>query len=272
VALLAGSSGYTGAATMAAMAAEASLRSGAGLVTLGCPRTLQPILAGKLTEVITRPFADTGEGSFGISGFEEALAFLNGARAGVIGPGISRNPETLDFARRIMRECTTPLIVDADALFALAGHDALLRERGAATILTPHSGEFARLTGNRIGDAADERIAAARAYAEAHGVHVVLKGAPTITASPSSRVVITNTGNPGMATAGSGDVLSGVLAALLAQGVDADAATWMGTHIHGMAGDRAAQETGMPGLIATDLLRAIALVLRDLAASSPSGI
>ncbi|MBL0176748.1 MAG: NAD(P)H-hydrate dehydratase [Ignavibacteria bacterium] len=262
VGLIAGSAGYTGAA---AMAAEAAQRSGAGLVILGIPRSLNSVMEAKLTEVMTRPLGDTGEGVFSVGAFEGAATLINGTQAGILGPGVSRHPEALELVRALIKTSRVPLVVDADGLAALVGHLDLLRACTAPIILTPHMGEFARLCGISADDIERNRLEAARAFAKQTNTILVLKGSPTVTATPDGRAFITVTGNPGMATAGSGDVLTGVIASLIAQGLTPETAAWTGAHVHGRAGDLAVRDTGTLGLIATDILRAIATTMRDLA-------
>ena len=185
-------------------------------------------------------------------------ALLDGADAGAIGPGLGRHRETCELVRRLLVRLERPLVLDADALFALTGSTALLRQRPAPTVLTPHAGEFARLTGlDATGTGAHQRRALAQRFAADHGVVLVLKGAPSLIALPDGRVLVNPTGNPGMATAGSGDVLTGLIVGLLAQGLAPAAAAAAGVYVHGAAGDAAAAALGEWGMLAGDLLAAV---------------
>jgi ADP-dependent NAD(P)H-hydrate dehydratase / NAD(P)H-hydrate epimerase len=258
--VVAGSVGLTGAATLAS---EAALRSGAGIVRLAIPQSLNPIMEVKLTEVMTMPCGETAGHSLSLHDYDSILDHVNGSSVGVLGPGVSRHDETLELMRRLLVHATVPLLIDADALFALSGHLDLLRTTGGDVILTPHAGEFSRLLQRPSTDIEAERIDLARAFATEFGVTLVLKGAPTVIAARDGRVAINPTGNPGMATAGAGDVLSGIIGGLRAQGMDSFAAACAGVHLHGLAGDRAVETTGEHGLIATDILGALAGIIRD---------
>jgi NAD(P)H-hydrate epimerase len=259
--VLAGSTGLTGAA---AMASEAALRSGAGIVHLGIPASLNAIMESKLTEVMTIPFRETDAGSFGLQDYDAMLERINSASISVIGPGISRQYETQNLVRKLVEHAMRPLLLDADALFAMGGHLGVLQQTEADIILTPHAGEFARLVAQDKAEIERKRIDIAQTFAVEFGVTLVLKGAPTVIATREGRVYVNATGNPGMATAGAGDVLSGLIAGLAAQGATADQAACTGVYLHGLAGDHARETVGEYGLIATDLTRAFAEILRDV--------
>jgi len=259
VLIIAGSRGMAGAACLAA---EAAARSGAGLVTLAVPEAVYQPVAAKLTEVMVVPVPCTGEGTIS----KEALPILRGMmeRADVlaIGPGLSGNSETGDVVRKIIVSSGIPLVLDADALNAMAGHTNLFGKVKAPFVLTPHPGEMGRLTGLSAASVQQDRLNLSRRWSTEWGAVLVLKGSRSIIASPDGTVYINPTGNPGMATGGSGDVLTGVIAGLLAQGMEASRATAAGVYLHGMAGDRAALEKGMPGLLAGDILHSLPEVFR----------
>lgn len=262
--VLAGSLGLTGAAVMSS---EAALRSGAGIVHLGIPASLNSIMEVKLTEVMTIPFKETGEGSFSLNDYDQILDRVNSSTVSIIGPGISRQYETQNLVRRLIEHATKPLVLDADALFALSGHLNILQQTQAEIILTPHVGEFARLVSQTSDEIETKRVDIAHTFAVEFGVTLVLKGAPTVIATKDGRVFVNPTGNPGMATAGAGDVLSGIIAGFVAQGSKGEEAACTGVYLHGLAGDRAKQNIGEFGLIATDLIHSFAAVLKDAAPS-----
>ena len=252
--IVAGSEGKTGAA---ALAAEAALRVGAGLVTLACPAGVNDILEVKCTEAITAPVADTSERALA-AGAEEALVELAAARDAVgLGPGIGRSAETLKLVRALVQRIARPLALDADALFAFRGDPSPLRARRAPTVLTPHPGEAALLLGCSAAAVNRDRIGAARRLAVASGAVVVLKGAATVVAAPGGACVVTPTGGPALASGGTGDVLLGMIAGLLAQGQEADRAGALAAWLHGFAGDRIAARIGPAGLLASELAREI---------------
>ena len=261
LAVVAGSIGKTGAAVMSS---EAALRGGCGLVTLACPAELQPVVAGKLTEVMTIPLADEG-GEVSVKALPALLAFLEGKQALAIGPGLGLGAGAADLIRRLLRNCPLPVVIDADALSALVGNlDVLEQRRNVATILTPHPGEMARLVDLTIQQVQDDRISAARGFAVRYGVVVVLKGARTVTAFPDGRLRINASGHAGMASGGMGDVLTGLIGSFLAQGLEAGKAAALGVYLHGVSGDRLASVYGNAGLLASDLLAALPAARRVL--------
>jgi NAD(P)H-hydrate epimerase len=252
--LVAGSCGKSGAAVLAA---EAALRAGAGLVTVAAPASLQTTLAIKLTEVMTAAL-DEVEGALTATALTQIAALWQGKKVLAIGPGLGRNAATATLVRKIVTDCPLPLVLDADALFALAGHGALLMARPVGTtILTPHPGEMAHLLGVSISEIEADRIGTARRFAEEHGVVLVLKGARTVIAAPDGGIMINPTGHAGMATGGMGDLLTGIIAALLCQGVPPLAAAAAGVWLHGRSGDRLRPRFGDAGLLASDLLTEI---------------
>ena len=252
--VLAGSRSFTGAP---AMCARAALLSGAGAVILGVPRSIQNMLASKLTEVIIEPLEETPEGTVAESAGDAIRKRVEWADTVVIGPGLSRNAETDRLILSLIASIEKPLVVDADGLNAAATDPAVFKNRSGETVLTPHAGELARLTGGQAGEAGRNRVEQARDAANRFGVVVVLKGAPTATADVSGNVYLNSTGNPGMATIGSGDVLTGLIAGLRAQKMKTIEAAWSGVFIHGLAGDLAASELGERSLLAMDILERV---------------
>jgi hydroxyethylthiazole kinase-like uncharacterized protein yjeF len=265
--LVVGSEGKTGAA---ALAAEGAGRIGAGLVTVACPAGLNDILEAKLTEAMTAPLPDTAGRALAASA-EDAVVALAASRDAVgLGSGVGRDAETLDLVRALVKRIEGPLALDADALFALAEDPALLRARPGATVLTPHPGEAAGLAGTTAAEINRDRPGAARAIAERTGSVVLLKGAATITAAPDGRILVNPTGGPALATGGTGDVLLGLVAGLLAQGMPAFEAAALAAFVHGAAADRLAAVTGPSGLLAGDLageIPATVAALRDAGAA-----
>ncbi len=237
------------------------MKSGAGAVVLGVPEGVYPILARKTTEVMTQPLAQTKEGTLARPALPGILKQCAWADCLVFGPGLGRNSETDEFIRDLIIEQQKPLLLDADALNAIAGHVHLLRKRKSGTILTPHAGEFCRISGLQPDEVRMNPIDTARDFAMTYQVVLVLKGAPTVTALPDGNVFINSTGNPGMATAGSGDVLTGTIAGLWGQGLSTSDAALCGVYMHGLAGDMAAEEHGM-GLTATDILKHLSHALQ----------
>ena len=246
--LLCGSRGYTGAAFFAAMGA---LRAGAGLVFLGVPESIYGIEAVKLNEPVIFPLPDAG-GRLSADAVPEILTRLPQMDAVLVGPGLGQSEGTLAVVRAVLEKAECPVVVDADGINVLSAHRDLLRGRKSPTILTPHDGEFARL-GGVIGE---DRMAAAAALAEELGSVVLLKGHETCITDGTDGY-INPTGNPGMAVGGSGDVLAGVITALLGAGLPPLEAAACGAWLHGAAGDRCAAELGQYGMLPTDMLSAL---------------
>jgi NAD(P)H-hydrate epimerase len=259
--IVAGSVGKTGAA---AMAAKAALRIGSGLVTVAAPAGVNDVLEAKLLEAMTVPMPETQARTLARAGLEDLLSFINARTAVAIGPGLTTHPDTVELIRALLPRLEKPSVLDADALNALAGHASLLETCKIPPILTPHPGEMARLAeGTSTRSIQDDRIGTAAAFAQAHRVMLVLKGARTVVAHPDGRAAVCPTGNPGMATAGTGDVLTGMIAGLLAQGLTPWDAACAGVYLHGLAGDLAAAERGFAGLIAGDVLDRIPAALTE---------
>ncbi len=246
--LIGGSVGMTGALGLAGMAA---LRSGAGLVTLATANVCLPTVAAYEPSYMTLPLASDGHGRIGAAAREQIAAAVENATAVGCGPGIGRSADLVTLVEWLFADLRQPAVFDADALFALAQLDETPSPKGPR-ILTPHPGEFARLTGHRV-ETEEQRIEQAAKAAKQFGTVVVLKGHRTVV-TDGRQVYVNETGNPGMATGGSGDVLTGVITALLCQGLDALAAAKLGAHIHGLAGDLATDSLGQISLTARDLI------------------
>jgi hydroxyethylthiazole kinase-like uncharacterized protein yjeF len=250
VLVVAGSRGKTGAALLAA---QGSARAGAGLVTLAVPATLQPVLEAQVREAMTAALPDTGDGAAALRDGAAVEELLAGRAAVVCGPGLGLAEPTRAMVARVVRRCRAPLVLDADGLNAVA-ETGFLRTRAGPTVITPHPGEMARLLGTDTAHVQADRLGVARSFAQAEKVVVVLKGARTIVASPDGGAAISPTGNPGMASGGTGDVLAGVIGALLGQGLTPFDAAVLGVFAHGAAGDAVAARQGEVGLVASDLL------------------
>ena len=249
--ILAGSRAFTGAAALASFAA---LRAGAGLVTLGSPKKVYTILARRHPEVMVRPYPSTSEGTLSEKGFSQIFRFLKTQDVGAMGPGLGQHSSTQKLVRRLVVKSPIPLVVDADGLNAFQGKAELFRRSRAPMILTPHPGEFVRVFGGRKPETDAERRRRALEAAKECQKIVILKGYRTVTAGPKGEVAINPTGNPGMATGGTGDVLTGIIAALLGQGMTPFDAARFGVYLHGLAGDLAARKQGEVSLVAGDLV------------------
>lgn len=277
---VAGSTGKTGAA---AMAAQAALACGAGLVTLAVPAPCQPVVAGQLLEVMTEPLAATPGGAFSTKAFDYSRVddLLQGKTLAALGPGLGRENETVQFVRRFLEECRLPVVLDADGINACRGALELLGRKEEVLVLTPHPGEFARLLGISTRDLREDRIEWARGFAMEHGLYLVLKGHQTLLASPSGQVYLNSSGNPGMAKGGAGDVLTGIVAGLMAQwfsmpatrdrrGVlDLESVITLAVFVHGLAGDLAREIRGDQSVMASDLTGFTAEALRRTGEDSP---
>lgn len=260
VTIIAGSRGKTGAAHLAALGA---LRSGAGLVTVATPSSSQPIVASMAAEYMTEPLPESRGGSVTPAAVETILEMRHDVIA--CGPGLGRDPGVAEFVRMLVERSTVPLVLDADAVTVLADDPAVLVGREERdVIITPHPGEMARLIGASVEEVQRNRIDVATECATTHHLYVVLKGHRTIIATPEGHVFINPTGNAGMATGGTGDVLTGMIAAWLAQLLDAEAACRLAVFVHGAAGDLAEADEGQVAMIATDLLTHLGSALNQL--------
>lgn len=259
--VLAGSRGMTGAAHLAGMGA---LRSGAGLVTIGVPDAVYLIIAKRESELMVRPLPSTPKGTLSLKGLSEIKRCCFTQNVLALGPGLSQQVTTQQLVRTIIRETELPVVIDADGLNALKGHLTVLKSCRARAVLTPHPGEFTRVFGGPLGDADVLRRKRVLEAAREYGVVFVLKGHHTVVASPDGEVYVNATGNPGMATAGSGDVLTGVIAALVGQGFSLFEAACCGVYVHGLAGDLAAKKIGQISLTAGDILSFLSEAFKGL--------
>ncbi len=266
VLVLAGSQRMAGAAVLSSLAA---MRTGAGLVTVGVPRSLTASVQKHLSPVVmTWPLPETLKKGLSPRAWGQVSVSLSRFQALAVGPGMGNDESTARFVRHLVGEATLPMVIDADGLNALAGHTAVLTRSSGIKILTPHLGEFARLLGierreerTRLTDHQNLQRSRAREFARANQCVLVLKGHRTVITDPGGRQTVNMTGNVGMATAGSGDVLTGMVAALLAQGVEAGWAARTAVYLHGLAGDLAAAAKGRASLIATDIIECIPAAL-----------
>ncbi len=252
VLVIAGSPGKSGAALMAGRSA---LRAGAGLVTLAVPENLRAPLEIPTLEVMTASLPETAQGTVSVDAYEHIMNLVQDKRVVAIGPGLSVHPSTVELVFRLIRTLEIPMVLDADAINAVAQNPEILLEAKAPVILTPHPGEMARLVPNI--HIQNNRIPVAQESARKYNVCLALKGVRTIVASPDGNVFINPTGNPGMATAGTGDVLTGIIAGLIAQNVIPVEAAKSGVFLHGVAGDLVVKAKGEYGLLAGDLIEAI---------------
>lgn len=262
VLVIAGSAGYTGAAYLTSQAAALT---GAGLVTLAIGRSIYDVMATKLTEVMVKPFFETKDLSLSLLAERELLSFSEKITAVAIGPGISQNKETQHLVRNLLTKVNKPMVLDADGITAVAGHEEVFKGLKAPVVMTPHPGEMSKLTGKDIAEIQLNRKDIALTTAALYNTVLVLKGRNTIVAGPQGELYENQTGNSGMATGGTGDVLTGMIAGFAAQGIDIFTASVLGVYFHGMAGDAAAKEKGVLSLLATDLLNKLPEVLKTLA-------
>ena len=252
VGIIAGSLGMTGAAYLATMAA---LRSGSGLVYTIVPESLCQILSSKLIEAIIKPIEDEGKGHFTQKGLKKVKQIINALDILVLGPGIGVDEDRIGFVSEILLNYEGPIVLDADGLNCISqGKQELLLERKGATIITPHPGELSRLIGVSIKEIQKNRLEYSKEVSNKYNIITVLKGANTIVSNPKGEVFINPTGNPGMATAGSGDVLAGMIASFVGQGIMPYEACILGVYCHGLAGDLAKLDKGEYGMIASDIL------------------
>ena len=271
VLVIGGSLGKAGAAAMASMAV---LRVGAGLSTVATPKSVLATVAGFHPEVMTEPLEETDAGTISMRALKDGHVdkLVQGKTVLAIGPGISRNPDTAEFVRTAVKKYESAIVLDADGLNAFEGCADQLNGRGRTLVITPHPGEMARLTGLTIAAVQHDRMNLARTFAREHSLIVVLKGHRTLVASPDGNVWVNTTGNPGMATGGTGDILTGMVSGLMAQNPKQSLLSVVAAvHLHGLAGDVARETAGEQGLVATDLLGALPEAFRRTreAAKSP---
>lgn len=263
--IVAGSSGKTGAAALTAISA---LRAGAGLVTLATPQSLNPVLETLVLEGMTLPLPDGGSGTLVEAAFDTLWQTAKDKQCLALGPGLGTDETTRALVQRLVGQCDLPMVIDADGLNLLADALPLLLERKAATILTPHPGEMARLCRCTTAEVQSDRIESARRLAGQYGVHIVLKGARTVIAEPDGMVWINPTGNSGMAAGGMGDVLTGAVAGLLAQGCSAQDASVAAVYLHGLAADLVAREYSR-GYLASQVMEAFGSAVQRVLDNPP---
>ncbi len=252
VLILAGSRGMMGAGALTSLAA---MRAGAGLVTLGVPESLNAVAQKKISFVVmTWPLAETKEQTLAPKAFLQISKHISSFQVLAIGPGLSTNKETQNFILKVISNISIPMVIDADALNALSLNINVLKKSRGVKILTPHAGEMARLIKMKKETVAQNRQPIAVDFAHRFNCTLLLKGYKTVVASPDGKVYLNTTGNAGMATAGSGDVLTGMIAAFLAQGLSAFDAAKFGAYLHGTAGDMAQKKKATASLIATDII------------------
>ncbi len=262
VLVVAGSVGKTGAAHLAATGA---LRSGAGLVTIATPRSAVATIAAMAPEYMTEPLEETPGGGIDFAALERVLELKADVMA--VGPGLGTAPGTSAFVQALVERAGVPIVLDADALNAFAGDpDRLMGRDGVDIVITPHPGEMARLMGLTVDRVQADRVEIARSFADTHRVHVVLKGHRTVIATAEGRTFVNLTGNPGMATGGTGDVLTGMISAWFAQLLDAEAACKVAVYLHGLAGDLAEADEGEVAMTATDLVDRLGDAVLELTA------
>ena len=253
--VLAGSPGKSGAAVLCA---EAALRAGSGLVTLGVPNSIAPAVEEKTTEVMSVSLKDSKDGTFHPDAHEEVLRELDGKKTALaVGPGISTSKSAEKFLKKVITQCEVPVTLDADALNIISKTPDILKKTKVPAVITPHPGEMARLCGVRTKQVQDDRIGTSTRFSEKYGCYVVLKGARTVVTTPGGEVFINPTGNSAMATAGTGDVLTGIIGGLAAQGYDCLQSCLLGVFLHGHAADLLLEETGTAGFTASEISRKI---------------
>lgn len=256
--VIAGSVGKTGAA---AMACEAALRMGAGLVTLAIPESLNPIMEVKLTEAMTEPLPETPKKTLSLRAFNSIVRLCENKRAVIIGPGVGTVKETQTLIVKLIKTLDLPIILDADGLTALAAHAGALPSAKRPLVLTPHPGEMARLARLTVKEVQEDRIGVSRGFSQSTRAFLVLKGYRTLIATPEGEIFVNPTGNPGMASGGTGDVLTGMIGGLVCQGIDILRSLQAAVYLHGLAGDRVAAEKGERSLVAMDMVKKIPEVL-----------
>lgn len=260
--ILAGSPGFTGAAYLCS---QATIRAGAGLVTVGIPESLNEIMEVKLTEVMTKPLPETEEKTLSLKAEEEILKFMEKCDILAIGPGISQNPETQELVRRIILKSKIPVVIDADGINAIRENLDILKQIKVPVILTPHPGELSRLINKSIDEIKNQSISIVKNFLQEYkNTVIILKSARTIIGTPSGQIYVNTAGNPGMASGGSGDVLTGIIAALLGQKFSFENAAIAGVYLHALAGDLAKEKKGEISLIATDIIEEIPSVFKNI--------
>lgn len=259
--IIAGSRGMSGAAILTALAA---LKSGIGGVELYIPESIDLIISTKVAEIITHPLKETQKGMMNIGSIGEIISGIQNGNVVAIGPGCGNSNEIFELINQMLEQVDLPMIIDADGLNALAKDIDILKKRQSKVILTPHIGEMARLIDRPKEEVIQNQIEIAKTFAKKYDIILVLKSARTIIALPNGDIYINTNGNSGMSTAGTGDILTGVITALVAQGIKAEIAAILGVYIHGYSGDIMVEQTGASGMIAEDIIRGISEVFKAL--------
>ena len=259
--IVSGSLGKTGAAIMAG---KAALKMGAGLVTVGIPQSCLPIVARSMVELMTEPLSETSEKTLSSEALEKVLNLLDGKDALLLGPGISTHESTSELVLSLLQRMDIPAVLDADALNILAANPELLKSLRRPAILTPHPGEFARLLHISTKEVVEKKLELVPQFTESYGVYLVLKGYRTLTSTPEGKVYINPTGNPGMATAGSGDVLSGMIASMIIQEKNILEAVLAAVYIHGLSGDIGARRLGEMPLTAGNIITYLPNAIKEI--------
>lgn len=259
--ILTGSKGMTGSGCLSA---NAALRTGAGLVYLGVPEGLAHIYGSAISETVLIPLADDGSGKLTQKSIPAIMDALKGKNAVAAGPGLSVNEDIIEIVKKLLSECSVPLILDADALNAISQDINMLKGLKTDAVITPHPAEMARLTGLTVNEVMGDRTGTARNFSEKWGVITVLKGSRTVIAMPDGSCCINTTGNPGMATGGSGDLLTGIIASLAGQGMKPADAAVAGVYLHGLAGDAAARELGEHGMLPRDMAERLPFIIKEI--------
>src|SRR5699024_5551034 len=261
VGVIAGSKGMTGAPYLVC---QSALKTGSGLVYNILPESLTDVMSIKLTEAIIKPINDKGKGQFTIESIKPILKEIKTMNVLALGPGMGIDKERSKVVQEIIKSSNSTLEIDADGLNTVAKYINILNESKSSVIITPHPGEMGRLLNKDINEIEEKREYYVKYLSEKYNVITVLKGYETIVAAPNGEIYINSTGNPGMATAGSGDVLTGIMTSLLGQGLEIFDVAKLGVYIHGLAGDRARDKIGEYGMIATDIIDAIPYVIKDI--------
>lgn len=260
--IIAGSPGKSGASVLSALGAQ---RIGTGLTTVGIPKSLNPVIEEKLTEAMTEPLAETKNSTLGSGSLKQAVNILSDNKSALaIGPGISTSKQTESFLIKLLKNSTVPVVIDADAITLISNNLRTLKSLIVPVILTPHPGEMARLIGKKNKDVQNDRINVSREFSRKFGVYIVLKGARTVISTPDGKIFINPTGNPGMAAGGMGDVLTGIIGGLLAQGYNAENSCKIGVFVHGLAGDIASEEISESGFLASEIADRVPRALNNI--------
>jgi NAD(P)H-hydrate epimerase len=261
--VVAGSRGLSGAAILTCLAA---LNSGIGIIELYIPENIDLIISTKVVEIITKPIKETPNGLLDLSSINTVVKGIKSSDVVAVGPGCGNSNELLELVKQIIKTSEVPLVIDADGLNALAKNIEILKDedRKSAVVLTPHLGEMSRLTNRPIEEIKRDKINIVKEFTKEYNVILVLKGARTIVGLPNEEIYINVNGNSGMATAGSGDILTGLITSLIAQGVEPGKAALLGVFIHGYSGDLVANEKGEYGMLAEDIVKSIGRVFKEL--------